>query len=139
VFDGQFSPDGHFFAYISDESGEFEAYVRSWPDSSTKVQVSSGGAAEMRWSPDGRTLYYVSGNKVIGASITTTPALAVTSRKDAATGLFSVGAFSSANFDVSHTEGEFLTLRPADRNLALVVGLHWDASVRARLAGNGSP
>ncbi|HEY4099323.1 MAG TPA: protein kinase [Gemmatimonadales bacterium] len=139
VFDGQFSPDGHFFAYISDESGAFEAYLRTWPDSSAKVQVSSGGAAEMRWSPDGRTLYYVSGNKLIGATITTTPALAVTSRKDAATGLFSVGAYSSANFDVGHDGNQFLTLRPADRNLGLVVGLHWDASVRARLAGNGSP
>jgi len=53
------SPDGRWFAYMSDESGQYEAYVRSYPDMGGRWQVSSDGAFDPFWSLDGRTLYFL--------------------------------------------------------------------------------
>jgi eukaryotic-like serine/threonine-protein kinase len=54
------SPDGRFIAYDSDESGQFEVYVRPYPDTSRggRWQVSSGGGRTPLWSRDGRELFY---------------------------------------------------------------------------------
>ncbi len=81
--DAHFSPDGHWVAYASDESGRFEVYVRPFsPDLSAadvsgagaKWQVSEGGGHEPEWSADGKELYYLTlGSKVMEANITTTP------------------------------------------------------------------
>jgi Tol biopolymer transport system component len=56
---GRFSPDGRWIAYQSDESGQGEVYVRPFPGSGNRIQISSGGGRQARWSRDGRTLYYV--------------------------------------------------------------------------------
>jgi len=52
------SPDGGLAAYVSDESGIEELYVRSFPDPGEPTIVSHGGGGVPSWSPDGRTLYY---------------------------------------------------------------------------------
>jgi serine/threonine-protein kinase len=53
------SPDGRFIAYGSNESGRDEVYVRTFPDvSGGKWLISTRGAREPVWSPDGRTVYY---------------------------------------------------------------------------------
>jgi Tol biopolymer transport system component len=57
-YNGVVSPDGHWMAYMSDESGVFECYVVSFPDASRKWQISTGGATEARWDPKGHGLYY---------------------------------------------------------------------------------
>jgi eukaryotic-like serine/threonine-protein kinase len=56
----EFSPDGRWLAYVSDETGRREVYLRSFPDASRKTLVSNQGASEPAWSPDGRELFYVS-------------------------------------------------------------------------------
>jgi dipeptidyl aminopeptidase/acylaminoacyl peptidase len=57
--DGQFSPDGKWIAYESDESGRFEVYVQPFPGPGPKHPVSSGGGAQVRWSQNGKELFYV--------------------------------------------------------------------------------
>ena len=57
--DGQFSPDGKWVAYQSNESGRQEIYVKRFPDGTDKTVVSSDGGAQVRWRGDGRELYYV--------------------------------------------------------------------------------
>jgi serine/threonine-protein kinase len=53
------SPDEHWLAYISDESGRYQVYVRPFPETGeAKWQVSTAGGSTPRWAPDGRTLYY---------------------------------------------------------------------------------
>jgi serine/threonine protein kinase/Tol biopolymer transport system component len=52
------SPDGRWFAYTSDESGQWEVYVRSFPEAGPATRVSVDGGLEPLWSPDGRELYY---------------------------------------------------------------------------------
>jgi len=59
--DASFSPDGHFVAYVSDESGTSEVYVRTFPNSSGgRWMVSSGGGYQPRWRSDSKELLYVS-------------------------------------------------------------------------------
>jgi serine/threonine protein kinase/roadblock/LC7 domain-containing protein len=56
--DGQFSPDGHWVAYSSDESGRVEIYIASFPGSGGKRQVSVAGGQYPRWRADGKELFY---------------------------------------------------------------------------------
>jgi Tol biopolymer transport system component len=57
--EGQFSPDGRWIAYQSNETGRFEIYVQPFPGPGGRVQVSSEGGAQVRWRPDGRELFYI--------------------------------------------------------------------------------
>jgi len=57
------SPDGHWIAYESDESGRFEIYVQSFPNPGGKWQVTSEGGLQAQWRRDGRELFYLSPNK----------------------------------------------------------------------------
>jgi len=54
----RFSPDGHWIAYTSDESGIPQVYVQHFPANGSKWQVSTTGGAEPHWRGDGRELYY---------------------------------------------------------------------------------
>jgi Tol biopolymer transport system component len=57
-----FSPDGRFVAYVSDETGTSEVYVRAFPPSTGgKWLLSRGGGYQPRWRPDGNELLYISG------------------------------------------------------------------------------
>jgi dipeptidyl aminopeptidase/acylaminoacyl peptidase len=68
---GQFSPDGHWIAYTSDESGRDEIYVRdfssgaaqrSW-DATGRWLISKGGGNSPRWRGDGKELFYVASDR----------------------------------------------------------------------------
>jgi Tol biopolymer transport system component len=56
---GQISPDGKWVAYSSNETGDWEIYVTTFPAAAGKWQVSRGGGAEPRWRGDGKAIYYV--------------------------------------------------------------------------------
>src|SRR5262249_194863 len=56
---GQFSPDGRWIAYESNESGQFEVHVRRFPGTGGKWQVSTGGGMQVRWRRDGKELFYI--------------------------------------------------------------------------------
>jgi Tol biopolymer transport system component len=79
---GQFSPDGHWIAYISDESGSDEIYVREFSSGSAqgsgaaagKWLISKGGGTYPRWRGDGKELFYVaSGGKLTSVDISANP------------------------------------------------------------------
>jgi hypothetical protein len=56
---GQFSPDGQWVAYVSNESGRHEIYVRPFPGPGGRWQISTEGGIQPRWSPDGKELFYI--------------------------------------------------------------------------------
>lgn len=66
--EGKFSPDGRFIAYASDESGEWEIYVRGYPDG-VKRQVSVGGGRAPEWNPAGGELFYANSNALLALPI----------------------------------------------------------------------
>jgi Tol biopolymer transport system component len=57
--DAQFSPDGKWIAYQSNESGRPEIYVQPFPGLGRKWQISTNGGAQVRWRPDGKELFYI--------------------------------------------------------------------------------
>jgi dipeptidyl aminopeptidase/acylaminoacyl peptidase len=57
--DAQFSPDGRWIAYASDESGRYEVYIQPFPGSGEKRRISDSGGRTPRWRGDGREIYYV--------------------------------------------------------------------------------
>jgi Tol biopolymer transport system component len=79
---GQISPDGKWVTYASDESGNWEIYVTSFPGAAGKWQVSRGGGTEPRWRGDGKEIFYIAPNGMLiavpvnsaGAFVTGTPA-----------------------------------------------------------------
>jgi eukaryotic-like serine/threonine-protein kinase len=70
----QFSPDGRFIAYGSDQSGTWEIYVQPFPNAAEgKWMVSSGGGTEPRWSADGKELFYFSGQTLMAVPVSVRP------------------------------------------------------------------
>ena len=71
---GQFSPDGKWMVYVSDESGQDEIYIQPFPATGAKWSVSTTGGRMPRWGADGRELFYIAPDrKLVRVQITTTP------------------------------------------------------------------
>ena len=64
---GHFSPDGRFFAYMSNESGQSEVYIQTFPIGGGKWRVSTGGGVQPHWRRDGKELYYVATDRKLMA------------------------------------------------------------------------
>ena len=65
-----FSPDGHWVAYDSNESGRDEIYAVAFPNPTARFQISTGGGANVQWRADGKELYYTdSDNKIMAVDI----------------------------------------------------------------------
>jgi eukaryotic-like serine/threonine-protein kinase len=73
----RFSPDGRWLAYMSNESGRWDVFVRAVDGSSPRVQVSTVGGAWPCWSVDGRTLYFNASGHTEAAAVEATPVLRV--------------------------------------------------------------
>jgi hypothetical protein len=70
---GQFSPDGRWVAYETDESGRPEIVAQAFPVASGRSQISVGGGVAPRWSADGQQILFVGPDgTMIAASIEAT-------------------------------------------------------------------
>jgi hypothetical protein len=70
------SPDGHWLAYSSNETGRDEVFVQPFPNASQgKWQVSTGGGTEPVWAHSGRELFYrgTTNNDIIAVDVTAIP------------------------------------------------------------------
>ena len=66
------SPNGKWIAYQSDETGEFEVYVRPFPEVETdRFLVSNSGGTNPLWSRDGRELFYDDGRGIVAVAVET--------------------------------------------------------------------
>jgi eukaryotic-like serine/threonine-protein kinase len=73
------SPDGHWIAYVSNESGKNEVYVQPFPALGSRHQISTDGGTAPAWSRNGRELFYTTTATAGGqASVTRMMAVAVT-------------------------------------------------------------
>ena len=77
------SPDGRWMAYVSDESGRSEVYVRSFPNvEDTQRQVSTDGGVEPVWAHSGRELFYKNAARnLVAVTVRTSPTFAVVGRR----------------------------------------------------------
>ncbi|HKE82862.1 MAG TPA: protein kinase [Vicinamibacterales bacterium] len=131
------SPDGRWLAYQTDDSGNWDIYVRPFPDvdSGPRVTVSNEGGTQPRWSPDGRELFYLSArNEMMSVRVGT----GATWSSDTPQKLFDAKAYFIGgvgapyyNYDVA-TDGRFLMIKPvadaaseANTTANLIVVQHW--------------
>jgi len=118
------SPDGHWIAYWSDESGHSEVYVRAFPRNGGVVQISSGGGTEPVWSRDGHELFYRQDDKLIAASLVTRPGFTVTGRHLLFAQRFETDG-GHAYYDVGPNGKSFIFLKEIEAQAQLVVVLNW--------------
>ena len=131
------SPDGHWFAHESNESGRFEIWIRSFPDvTGRREQVSNGGGRFPHWSATGSgELFYVDPNgMMMSAAVTLQPTLTV----GTVTPLFRTekppDGPSGTPYDVA-SDGRFLIARPVPVTsdpAAINVVLNWFTELRQR-------
>ncbi|MFN0159259.1 MAG: protein kinase domain-containing protein [Bacteroidota bacterium] len=69
------SPDGKWLAYLANETGSSQVYVRPFPQGSGKWQISVNGGNKVDWSEDGRTLYFGTPSEIMFVSIVGTHTL----------------------------------------------------------------
>ncbi len=131
----RFSPDGRWVAVESDESGRDEVYVRSFPEPSSKIQISASGGTEPVWSADGTRLYYRSGSTLLAARVSLSPTFAVlgrdTVRSDAP---FVASPFGGPNYQVSRDGRRILAILSDADDYQLVVSPNWITELRQRVA-----
>ncbi len=110
------SPDGRWLAYVSNESGRNEVYVRSFPNvRDTKRQVSTEGGMEPMWAHSGDELFYKNAaHQLVAATVMTDPTFVVVQRQ----ALFTVDPgianfLPVARYDVAPDDQRFLMYRPS--------------------------
>jgi len=129
------SPDGHWLAYASNESGREEIYVRPFPDiDAGRWQVSTGGGAQPLWARDGRELFYRNDDALIAVSIQTDPSFTAGNPEVLFEGQYAVGP-GGRSYDVSSDGEQFLMITQAERvsTLQIIIVENWFEELR-RLA-----
>jgi Tol biopolymer transport system component len=121
-----FSPDGHFVAYESDESGSDEVYVVPYPGPGRPLQVSRQGGALPRWSSHGRELLYVSGSNLMRVEVETTSGLQVSTPR-VLLAIPPLASYGGCPYDVSPDGTRFLLLKAGVRSqqVDLRVVVNW--------------
>ena len=129
------SRDGRWLAYVSDESGRQEVYVRPFPGPGGRELVSVNGGSEPVWSRGGRELLYRedsgSGARLVAAAVRTSPTFEVVDR----TPLFDLGDYlrseDHANYDVHPDGSRFVMVRSSAAGQIQVIR-NWQAQLPAR-------
>jgi serine/threonine-protein kinase len=129
------SPDGRWIVYDSDESGQFEVYVRPYPKaySGGRWQISSDGGRQPLWSPDGREIFY---RDFDGALYAASVSLNPTFRPGPVARVFPNAGYSGSGatgsdrtYDVTHDGRHFLMIKldatRAARPSSIVEVLNW--------------
>jgi len=128
----QVSPDGQWLAYASDRTGQFELYVQPLGTEGPRVQVSTEGGESPRWSPDGRTLYYVAANSIVAAARAPGAEFQVAARRTVVDGGVSDLNGANVNWDLHPGGKEFLYIDQTGGGATRLVWiLDWTELVRA--------
>ena len=107
-----FSPDNRWLAYVSNESGRQEVYVRPVFGSGEKWQISTEGGTEPVWAHSGRELFYRSGAKMMAVDVGTDAAFAAGKLRLLFEGQFRVGPTAGrAGYDVTSDGQRFLMIQ----------------------------
>lgn len=127
----QFSPDGKWIAYFSEESGQLEVYVQSFPHAGGKWQISTSGGRKPRWRKDGNELFYIASDwKLMAVTVKTSPTFeAGTPQALFETPVRRVLSLGSP-YDVA-PDGRFLFLLAQELSSSPIIGvLNWRESAK---------
>jgi serine/threonine-protein kinase len=113
-----FSSDGRWIAYVSNESGRYEVYVRSYPGPGGKSQVSTEGGIQPAWSRTGREIFYRNGDKMMAVAVATGPPMRLSKARllfegqfVGASGTYSYNVLGRATYDVAPDGEQFIMLK----------------------------
>ena len=139
------SPDGNWLAYESNESGQFQIYVRPFPNvTGGQFQVTDNGGRTPLWSPDGRELFFISRTNMMTASVQLKPTFALGNLTKVfdARSLLLDGRFLGSTlrtFDISPDGQRFLMLQDGSLtddgdapSLGMVVVQNWFEELKAK-------
>jgi len=130
----RFSPDGRWVAYMSDQSGRREIYVRPFQAPGDTLQISNNGGEEVVWSPDGTELYYREGDRLMAVTLVEDATLTASRPQLLFEGRFERAIFDgeSSNYDVSPDDGRFLMIRRKNPQTPteIHVVLNWPEALR---------
>lgn len=133
VVDARVSPDGHWIAYVSAESGPSQVYLQTYPASGERLQVSTDGGREPFWAPNGSELYFRTATKFMAVDVKLRPALAVGKPR----------VLFEGNFELSHHDyglmpdgRHFIMIQPAGKKppAEVHVVVNWSEELKARVA-----
>lgn len=127
----QLSADGHWIAYTSDETGQPEVFVQSFPTPGSIQKISTSGGAQPQWRRDGKELFYLSKENNLMAVPVRTGALP---RFDPPQKLFhialSVNPLAHRNdYAVNHDGSRFLVSAPLSNPPPIIVRFNWDTAL----------
>jgi Tol biopolymer transport system component len=138
---GQFSPDGRWVAYQSNESRPVQIYIQPFQGPGGPWQVSTAGGSQPRWRPDGKELFYVEADtRLMAAPITVginqhtpragSPVALFTTRLASGANINSGGGGTSAQYAVT-SDGRFLMNVALETTAPpITVVLNWDAALK---------
>jgi DNA-binding SARP family transcriptional activator/Tol biopolymer transport system component len=116
------SPDGRAFAYVSNESGRDEIYVRPLAASGVSTQISAGGGRDPRWGRDTREVFYRGAGGLMSAELSGDP-LIVTRRRTMIAGPRFTD--STVAYDVDPVGRRFALVQRTSSEMHLIVLLNW--------------
>jgi eukaryotic-like serine/threonine-protein kinase len=131
-----FSPDGRWLAYVSNESGRTEIYVRPFPGPGEALTISTDGGNEPVWSATGRELFYRSGDAMMAVGITTSPAFAVGKPRPLFEKPFESSFTFWPDYDVTPDGQRFVMVKRIDQDEApaqINVMLNWLDELKRRV------
>jgi serine/threonine protein kinase len=118
------SPDGRWLAYSSNESKQVQVYVRPFPTSNLKYQISNGGGAHPLWSKDGKQLFYRWNDQVWAVDVNETERELATSKPRL---LFEKpgyrGSTNVRDWDISPDGKRFLMVKSEENKITFVTEL----------------
>ena len=125
----QFSPNGHYLAYVTNETGRSEVYVQTFPQHTGKWQISTSGGVNPVWSHDGKELFYLSPKSelmAVGVSTNSGTFQAGTPKLLFQAHIMPTSYWRS-NYVVLHDGQKFLMLTPAGetKQAAITVVVNW--------------
>ncbi len=113
--DARLSPDGHWLAYASDESGRYEVYVQSFSGAGGKWQISADGGREPVWAHNGREVFYRSGDKMMAAEVATQPTFQAATSRLLFQGPYEGTPSVSPDYDVTADDQRFLMVQRSEQ------------------------
>jgi dipeptidyl aminopeptidase/acylaminoacyl peptidase len=131
----QFSPDGKWLAYSSDESGRREIFVQPYPGPGGKWQISNDGGQEPVWNPKGSELFFRSGKTIMAVNIETKSGFSADKPRMLFEGGYLPTAASFPYYDVSPDGERFLMLKPVEQASApaqINIVLNWFEELKTK-------
>ena len=125
------SPDSRWLAYVSNQSGREEVYVRALKGPGARYPISTGGGGEPLWSPDGTRLYYRVGARMMAARVVTSPSFTVVARDTLFEGPYMTDPWHP-NYDVMPDGKGFVMVRPVEQDRQLIMVMNWGEELRQR-------